>query len=68
MNGVFLVGLDIVGGKLMEINVFRPGGLGSAQKFDKVNFTRAVIEALQQKVKYMRACGRNFNNVELASL
>ena len=27
-DGMFLVGLDIVGDKLMEINVFSPGGLG----------------------------------------
>ena len=32
---MFLVGLDIVGDKLMEINVFSPGGLGSAQQFEK---------------------------------
>ncbi len=44
-DGMFLVGLDIVGDKLMEINVFSPGGLGSAQKFEKVNFTHAVLEA-----------------------
>ena len=37
---MFLVGLDIVGDKLMEINVFSPGGLGSAQQFEKVNFSR----------------------------
>ena len=36
---MFLVGLDIVGDKLMEINVFSPGGLGSAQQFEKVNFS-----------------------------
>lgn len=36
-DGMFLVGLDIVGDKLMEINVFSPGGLGSAQKFTKIN-------------------------------
>ncbi len=30
-DGMFLVGLDIVGDKLMEINVFSPGGLGSAR-------------------------------------
>ena len=46
-DGMFLVGLDIVGDKLMEINVFSPGGLGSAQKFTKINFTRYVINALQ---------------------
>jgi hypothetical protein len=37
-DGMFLVGLDIVGDKLMEINVFSPGGLGSAQSFEGVNF------------------------------
>ena len=47
----------------MEINVFSPGGFGSAQKFEKVNLARAVIEALQPKRKYMRAYGRNFSNV-----
>ena len=38
-DGMFLVGLDIVGNKLMEINVFSPGGLGSAQQFEKTNFS-----------------------------
>jgi len=67
-DGMFLVGLDIVGDKLMEINVFSPGGFGSAQKFEKVNFTHAVLEALQRKVDYMRFYRRNFSNVELATL
>jgi glutathione synthase len=67
-DGMFLVGLDIVGDKLMEINVFSPGGLGSAQKFAKVNFCRYVIEALQRKVDYMEFYGRNFGNVEMSNL
>ncbi len=67
-DGMFLVGLDIVGDKLMEINVFSPGGLGSAQKFEKVNFTHAVLEALERKVQYMKFYRRNFSNVELATL
>ncbi len=67
-DGMFLVGLDIVGNKLMEINVFSPGGLGSAQKFEKVNFTHAVIEALERKCQYMGYYRRNFDNVELATL
>jgi len=37
-NGMFLVGLDIVGNKLMEINVFTPGGLASAEKFENQDF------------------------------
>ena len=67
-DGMFLVGLDIVGDKLMEINVFSPGGFGSAQKFEKVNFTHAVLEALERKVQYMQYYRRNFSNVELATL
>ncbi len=67
-DGMFLVGLDIVGDKLMEINVFSPGGLGSAQRFEKVNFTHAVIQALENKVQYMSYYRRNFDNAEMATL
>jgi glutathione synthase len=67
-DGMFLVGLDIVGNKLMEINVFSPGGLGSAQKFEKVNFAHGVVEALERKAEYMRFYRRNFDNSELATL
>jgi glutathione synthase len=67
-DGMFLVGLDIVGDKLMEINVFSPGGLGSAQKFTKINFSRYVIDALERKVGYMGFYGRNFDNVDMCTL
>ena len=67
-DGMFLVGLDIVGDKLMEINVFSPGGLGSAQKFEKVNFNHAVVDALERKVDYMQYYRRNFDNDEMATL
>lgn len=67
-DGMFLVGLDIVGDKLMEINVFSPGGLGSAQKFTKINFNKYVINALERKANYMRFYGRNFDNVDMCTL
>ncbi len=67
-DGMFLVGLDIVGDKLMEINVFSPGGLGSAQRFEKVNFSHAVIQALERKVEYMGYYRRRFDNTEMATL
>ncbi|MBF0383110.1 MAG: glutathione synthase [Magnetococcales bacterium] len=67
-DGMFLVGLDIVGDKLMEINVFSPGGLGSAQTFENVNFSIPVIEALERKVEYMKFYRRNFDNLEMATL
>lgn len=67
-DGMFLVGLDIVGDKLMEVNVFSPGGLGSAQKFEKVNFSHAVIDALEAKHDYMTFYRRRFSNVQMATL
>jgi glutathione synthase len=67
-DGMFLVGLDIVGDKLMELNVFSPGGLGSAQQFTNVKFTRTVIEALERKVDYMNFYGRNFDNIDMCTL
>ena len=67
-DGMFLVGLDVVGDKLMEINVFSPGGLGSAQKFTGINYSKVVIEALDRKVQYMRYYGRNFDNVDMCTL
>jgi glutathione synthase len=67
-DGMFLVGLDIVGDKLMEINVFSPGGLGSAQMFEKVNFAAHVVQAIERKVEYMQFYGRNFDNVDMCTL
>lgn len=66
-DGMFLVGLDLVGDKLMEINVFSPGGLGSAAKFEKVDFSHAVIEALERKVT-ARKNGRTLTNRQLAMI
>jgi glutathione synthase len=52
----------------MEINVFSPGGLGSAQQFTGVNFASHVIQAIESKVQYMHFYGRNFDNVDMCSL
>ena len=67
-DGMFLVGLDIVKDKLMEINVFSPGGLGSAEQCTGVSFTETVIEALERKVRYKRYYGGRLDNATLASL
>jgi glutathione synthase len=68
MDGMFLVGLDIVGDKLMEVNVFSPGGLGTAQKLEKVDFSRAVIEALERKARYHAHYRRGSDNPVIATL
>ncbi len=67
-DGMFLVGLDIVGDKLMEVNVFSPGGLGSAQKMEGEDFSVAVIEAIERKVEYKRHYGGQISNKRLATM
>jgi len=67
-DGMFLVGLDIVGSKLMEINVFSPGGLGSARKFEGVNFAEGVVKALERKTQAMEYYQRQFDNLGMATL
>jgi glutathione synthase len=65
---MFLVGLDIVGDKLMEVNVFSPGGLGTCESLYKARFTDAVIEALERKVDLRRHYGATVPNTRLATL
>jgi glutathione synthase len=67
-DGMFLVGLDIVSDKLMEINVFSPGGLGVAEELCNCNFTESVIEALERKVEIRRYYGHRISNVQMATL
>lgn len=67
-DGMFLVGLDIVDNKLMEINVFSPGGLGSAQKFEGVDFTKIVIKSIEEKVRYKKYYDSKLDNRLLATL
>ncbi|HKY14152.1 MAG TPA: glutathione synthetase [Microthrixaceae bacterium] len=67
-DGMFLVGLDIVGDKLMEVNVFSPGGLGSCESLYKTKFTDAVIDALEHKVDLRHHYRGMLSNTSLATL
>lgn len=67
-DGMFLVGLDIVKDKLMEINVFTPGGLGSAQQATGVDFAEIVIADLERKVRGKKHYGGSISNVQIATM
>jgi glutathione synthase len=66
-DGMFLVGLDIVGDKLLEINVFTPGGLNNLSQMYGVDFPLSVIEALERKVDIRQGYGGTLSNRELAT-
>jgi glutathione synthase len=67
-DGMFLVGLDIVGDKLLEINVFTPGGLGMMGRMYDADFSEGVVTALEEKLAMRKAYGRRLTNAELATL
>ena len=67
-DGMFLVGLDIAGDKVLEVNVFSPGGLTNSQNLEKVKFSHAIINAIERKVQYMKFYKRKFNNSEMSTL
>jgi glutathione synthase len=67
-DGMYLVGLDIVQDKLLEVNVFSPGGLGSSSQFADIDFSKVVIDDLERKVEYRKYYGNRMDNVELATL
>lgn len=67
-DGMFLVGLDIVGTKLMEINVFSPGGIHSAQQMEGVNFSEAVIQSIENKLRYKKCYDNDISNLLISTL
>lgn len=67
-DGMFLVGLDIVGEKLLEINVFTPGGLNNLSQMYETDFAHSVILAIENKASIKAAYGQAVSNRELAVL
>ena len=43
-DGMFLVGIDIVGDKILEVNVFSPGNLDSCSDLAGVDFSVPILE------------------------
>lgn len=66
-DGVFLAGIDVAGGKVMEVNVMTPGTLRHAEMLEGVNFSRVVIQALERKVEHQRDAAEAPSNLELAT-
>lgn len=67
-DGLFFAGLDIIANKLIEINVFSPGGLFSASKFAEVNFFDEMINCLEHKHALTGQQAGGFTNREIATL
>jgi glutathione synthase len=67
-DGMFLVGIDIVGDKILEVNVFSPGNLGSCSKLAGVDFAEPIIDAMERKAAIAKDYGGVFDNRHMAIL
>ena len=67
-DGMFLVGIDIVGDRILEVNVFSPGNLNSCSRLAGVDFSVPIIEAMERKVAIAEQYAHSFDNRHLAVL
>ncbi len=50
-DGLYFVGVDLVGDKILEINVFAPGGIANINALYEVDLGTAIIRDLERKVE-----------------
>lgn len=67
-DGMYLAGLDIVGNKMMEINVDTPGGINMIEDLTGKDFSSAILTDLERKVRLKKMYGRQLSVSELAML
>ncbi|WP_260483782.1 glutathione synthetase [Sphingomicrobium flavum] len=65
-DGMFLVGIDIVGDKILEVNVFSPGNLVTCSRMAGVDFSVPIIEAIERKVAIRSNYAQDFDNQHMA--
>ncbi|MGE8429168.1 MAG: glutathione synthase [Sphingobacterium sp.] len=53
-DGMYFVGLDVVGDRIMEINVFSPGALCQTEEIVKEDFSALIIKKLTEKVAFRK--------------
>ena len=48
-DGLYFVGIDVVGDKVVEINAESPGGMQSVERLYEIDVCPTVIEALERR-------------------
>lgn len=67
-DGMFLVGIDIIGDTILEVNVFSPGNLGACSEMADVNFAAAIVQSIERKVEIVAEFPGHFDNRSLAMM
>jgi len=66
-DGLFLVGMDLIGDVIVELNVFSTGGLTDAERDTGAPFVRRIIDAVVERVERDRAAGRPADQIASSS-
>ncbi len=53
-DGLYLVGVDLVGDKVLEINVFAPGGIHNMNELYGINVGATIVDDLERRVEERR--------------
>ena len=48
-DGMYFVGIDVIGDKVVEINAESPGGMQSVERLYEIDVCPTVIEALERR-------------------
>ncbi|MFH1240821.1 MAG: glutathione synthase [Pseudomonadota bacterium] len=54
-DGLYFVGIDVIGDKMVEINCLSPGGIPRINRLDSVKLDVKVIDFIEQKVREMKS-------------
>ena len=65
-DGMFLVGIDIIGDVILEVNVFTPGNLFSCCEMAGVNFAGKVMQSIERKLEIRNQFPGHFGNASMA--
>lgn len=50
IDGLYFVGIDIISGKLIEINVISPGGISKINQFNRTKLQKKVIDFVEKVI------------------
>lgn len=49
-DGLYFVGVDMIGDKILEVNVLNPGGITNINRLNKLKLQRDVVDFIEDKV------------------
>ena len=65
-DGMFLVGIDIIGDTILEVNVFSPGNLFTCSEMAGVSFADLILQSIERKLQIRDQFPGQVTNTQLA--